>query len=238
MAVDVGATRVDVRPTRVGASATGPGKRTIVGTVGADARLRGMKGLERRSTVLLQAPSCVIATKRRFVVGTLNRPSVKTRNTSVAAGIDKRITGNTTIGGVVYTPAALKAVFLNANAAIDSAEALHKQWEDQVLATKAAVRTANAVFLLLRSYLVGQYGANAKAILNDFGMEAAKARTAKTVAAKAAAVGKRDATRAVRRTMGKVQKKSVKGTVEVPVAHEAPTAPTPPPATSPAKPTS
>ena len=168
----------------------------------------------------------------------LNRPSVKTRNTSVAAGIDKRITGNTTIGGVVYTPAELKAVFLSANAAIDSAEALHKQWEDQVRATKAAVKAANTVFLLLRSYLVGQYGASAKAILNDFGMEAAKARTAKTVAAKQAAVEKRDATRAVRRTMGKVQKQSVKGTVEVPAAHEAPAAPTPPPATSPAKPTS
>ena len=171
-------------------------------------------------------------------MGTLNRPSVKTRNTSVAAGIDKRITGNTTIGGVVYTPAALKAVFLDANAAIDNADALHKQWQDQVLATKAAVKTANAVFLFLRSYLVGQYGDNANAILNDFGMEPTKSHATKTAATKAAAAEKRDATRAVRHTMGKVQKKSVKGTVEVPVAQEAPAAPTPLPATSPAKPTS
>jgi hypothetical protein len=171
-------------------------------------------------------------------MSSLNRPSAKTRYTSVAAGIEKRITGNTTIGGVVYTPAALKAVFADANNAIDRAEALHKEWQDQVLATKSAVKTANAVFLSLRSYLVGQYGDSANAILNDFGMEAPKSRTTKKVATKVAAVVKRDATRAVRHTMGKVQKKSVKGTVEVPVAPAAPAAPTPAPAASPAKPAS
>jgi hypothetical protein len=197
-----------------------------------------MKGLERRSAVLLQAPSCVNESKRRIVVGNLNRPSVKTRNISVAAGIDKRITGSTTIGGVVYTPAALKAVFVNANAAIDNADALHKQWQDQVQVTKAAVKTANAVFLSLRSYLVGQFGDNAKAILNDFGMEPTKSRTTKKVATKAAAAQKRDATRAVRHTMGKVQKKSVKGTVQVSVAPAGATTPAPAPAASPAKPAS
>jgi hypothetical protein len=151
-------------------------------------------------------------------MGTSNRPSIKARNASVAAGIEKRITGSTTIGGVVYTPAALAAVFVDANAAIDKAEALHKEWQDQVAAARAAVKTATAVFLLLRSYLLGQYGANAKAVLNDFGMEAPKPRGPKTVATKAVAVQKRDATRAVRHTMGKVQKKNVKGTVQVPVA--------------------
>jgi hypothetical protein len=171
-------------------------------------------------------------------VGNPNKPSVKTRNTSVAAGIDKRITGNTTIGGVVYTPAALKAVFVDANAAIDNADALHTQWQDQVIATRAAAKKANTVFLLLRSYLVGQYGDNAKAILNDFGMESPKAKGAKTVAAKAVGVQKRDATRAVRHTMGKVQKKSVKGTVEVSVAPAGATTPSAAPAAPPAKPAS
>jgi hypothetical protein len=133
------------------------------------------------------------------------------------SGIDKHVTGNMTIGGVVYSPAALKAVFVDANTAIDSAEALHKQWQDQVQATKAASKKASLVFRLLRSTLIGQYGENAKAILNDFGMETPKPKGAKTVATKAVAAQKRDATRVARHTMGKNQKKSVKGTKEVPV---------------------
>jgi hypothetical protein len=72
---------------------------------------------------------------------------------------------------------------------------------------------------------VGQYGANANAVLNDFGMEAPKPKGPKTVATKAVAAQKRDATRAVRHTMGKVQKKSVKGTVQVPVATVPPAKP-------------
>jgi hypothetical protein len=122
------------------------------------------------------------------------------------------------VGGVVYTPAGLEAVFVDANAAVDRAEALHKEWQDQVQAAHAARKTAAAVFLSLRSYLVGQYGANAKAVLNDFGMEAPKPKGPKTVATKVAAARKRDATRVARHTMGKVQKKSVKGTVQVPAA--------------------
>jgi hypothetical protein len=180
--------------------------------------INGMKALERRSTGLLPASSCVDQRKGAFVMGTLNRPSLKARNVKVAAGTAKRITGATTLGGVVYTPAALGAVFADANAAIDRAAALHKEWQDQVAAARAAVKTAAAVFLLLRSYLVGQYGANANAVLDDFGMDAPKPRGPKTVATKLAAAQKRAATRALRHTMGKVQRKSVKGTVQVPVA--------------------
>jgi hypothetical protein len=146
-----------------------------------------------------------------------NRASIKTRNTSVVSGIDKRVTGNMTLGGVVFTPAALKQVFLDENTAIDEAEALHKQWQDQVQATREVSQKAKQVFQLLRSTLVGQYGENAKAVLNDFGMEAPKPKGPKTVAAKVVAAQKRDATRAVRHTMGKNQKKTVKGTKEVPV---------------------
>jgi hypothetical protein len=169
--------------------------------------------------MLLQAPSPTDqTTKGTVAVANQNRPSVKTRNTSVVTGIDKHVTGNTTIGGVVYTPAALKAVFTDVNIAIDSAEALHKTWQEQVQATRVVSKTANLVFRLLRSFLIGQYGEGAKAILNDFGMETPKPKGAKTVAVKSVAGQKRQATRAARHTMGKVQKKAVKGTKEVSVA--------------------
>jgi hypothetical protein len=132
------------------------------------------------------------------------------------AGIDKHITGNVTIGGVSYTPATLKKVFLDENTAIDSAESLQKQWQDQVLATKAAKAQANAAYHSLRTFLIGQYGSKANTVLNDFGMTVPKRGTT-TVAKKAAAAEKRAATRAVRNTKGPVQKKAQKGVIEVPV---------------------
>jgi hypothetical protein len=142
-------------------------------------------------------------------LGNLNKPSVKTRNTSVAAGIDKRITGNLTLGGVTYTPASLKAVFLGQNTAIDSSDALHQQWTDQVQATNSAAATADAVYELLRSYVISQYGKNANAVLGDFGMTVPKPKGVQSPATKVAAAVKAKATRKVRNTMGSVQKEIV-----------------------------
>jgi hypothetical protein len=42
---------------------------------------------------------------------TPSRSAVKSRNTALSAGIDKRISAPIQIGGVTYTPQALKAVF-------------------------------------------------------------------------------------------------------------------------------
>ncbi|HEY8089329.1 MAG TPA: hypothetical protein VIF09_15825, partial [Polyangiaceae bacterium] len=169
-------------------------------------------------------------------------PSVKARNTSAMAGIDKHITGSVTIGGVAYTPLTLRAVFVDDNTAIDSAEALHKQWQDQVVVTKAADAKAHAVFQSLRTWLIGQYGNNANAVLNDFGMQAPKTKGPKTVAVKSAAAKKSAATRQVRNTLGSVQKQAVKGAIQVPVkavttivpVTPAPTATTTPASTTPA----
>jgi hypothetical protein len=146
-----------------------------------------------------------------------NRPSTVARNTSVMAGIDKHITGNVTIGGVSYTPATLKQVFSDENTAIAATDALHKELKDQVQANKQTRVNANLVYALLRSYLIGQYGKQANAVLGDFGMTAPKSTGAKTLKSKTAGATKRTATRQVRNTMGSVQKKKVKGVVEVPV---------------------
>jgi len=128
----------------------------------------------------------------------INKPTVKTRNSGVISGVDKHVTGEAKIGGVTYAP--------------------HKQWQDQVNVTRAAGRRAHAVYLLLRSFLIGQYGNDANAVLNDFGMVIPKTRGAKTVKANAIGVAKRTATRAVRHTMGKKQRKTVVGTVAEPTA--------------------
>jgi hypothetical protein len=168
-------------------------------------------------------------------VANTNRPTVKTRNTSVMTGIDKNILTNVTIGGVTYTPAQLKAEFQAQNTAIDRAEALHKQWKDELLVMTATRAKAGALYQLLRSFLIGQFGTKANAILNDFGMNTPKPRGTTKVKTKAAAADKRAATRTARHTLGKVQRKAVKGAPISPAASP-PVSPTGVP-TTPAAPT-
>jgi hypothetical protein len=171
-----------------------------------------------------------------------NRPTVKTRFGTCATGIQKLITGNVTIDGVTYTATTLAAVFLDAIRAMDTADASHKKWLDDVQAMNAAKAKADGVFSLLQSYVVSQYGKTDNSALAVFGMTPRKT-TATSSATKAAAAKKAKATRTVRHTMGTQQRKQVKGTVEVPVtevpvtlvpAAGAPSQPAPAPPPSPA----
>jgi hypothetical protein len=181
--------------------------------------------------------------KEGRVVSRKNKVSIKARNTSVEAGIDKYVTGNLTLGGVTYTPATLKAVFTDQSTALDRSDALHQQWIDQVQATNSAGAKADAVYELLRSYVISQYGKQANTVLGAFGMPVPKTPGARTPAAKVAAAEKAKATRKIRNTMGSVQKKAHKGTIEVPVVAVTTVAPvlpsqsaTTPPAEHPALP--
>jgi hypothetical protein len=161
--------------------------------------------------------------------------SLIVRNNNVIAGIDKRITANVTVGGVVYTPAQLKAAFQAQITALQTSEAARKQWESDVVAAKAATKSGNALYASLHSYLVGQYGKTAVAVLADFGMSAPKT-TVPTVATKAAAAAKRTATRTARHTMGAVQKQTVKGDVTGIVVTPVTSAPAPTATPAPASP--
>jgi len=145
-------------------------------------------------------------------MSTINQESIITRNTNVNAGIDKHVTSNVMVGGMQYTPAQLKAVFQAQTAALQASVASHKEWLGDVAAAKAAGKAANAVYSDLVRYLVGLYGKAAIAVLNDFGMAPPKSAS-QTLATKTAAAAKRFATRSARHTLGKVQKKAVKGDV-------------------------
>ncbi|HEY5147224.1 MAG TPA: hypothetical protein VII82_10675 [Polyangiaceae bacterium] len=166
----------------------------------------------------------------------LNRTTLKTRNIAIAAGIDKHVLSPILIGGVSYTPPTLKDVFAAQSAALDASDVLHTQWMDQVQAARDATEKANTVYNLLRSYLIGQYGTGANAILNDFGMTAPKPRGVTTVAVKAAAVAKGKATRVARHTMGKVQRKAVTGASVAAAAAPATTTPAAPQTPAPVAP--
>jgi hypothetical protein len=140
---------------------------------------------------------------------------VKTRFNDANSGIKKHITGNMTLGGVSYTPVTLGAVFSDAIAAMDAADAKHKEWLDDVDAMKKAVAQANALYKLLRSALIGQYGDNDKSTLQDFGMNPPKTGKKTKVTTKAAAAVKAQATRVVRNTKGPKARKQVKSNVNV-----------------------
>jgi hypothetical protein len=86
-------------------------------------------------------------------------------------------------------------------------------------ATKAKLAAWNAQAKPLRTQMAAfeafvkvTFG-NSPDVLADFGLKPNKARAPLTVEEKAAAAAKREATRAARHTMGKVQKKGVKGDV-------------------------
>jgi hypothetical protein len=147
-----------------------------------------------------------------------NRPALKTRFGDAARGIEQHLTTDVTLGGVKYAPPALIAVFTGASAAVDKADADHKQWLDSVASMKTTVAQANAVYKLLRNYLIGIYGTAEKTSLGDFGMAAPKPTTKKTASTKAAAVVKGQATRKLRNTMGPKQKKQVKSDIKVQIS--------------------
>ncbi|HEX4448569.1 MAG TPA: hypothetical protein VH044_17615 [Polyangiaceae bacterium] len=117
------------------------------------------------------------------------------------------------VDGVSYTVTALTQLmqdFVDQRDAVESAKA----------ATKSKVATerarAPAQLVVIRGFeqvVRGSFG-NAADVLADFGLAPTKVRTPMTAEQKAVAAAKRAATRSARHTMGKNQKKDVKGAIK------------------------
>jgi len=163
-----------------------------------------------------------------------------TKNTVVAlagqllAGTKKHFSNvsSLTFGGGTFTPAQIEAslqTLSDLRSAVDAARAATKAKLADEQAQAPSLRTQMDAFV---AFVKASFG-NSPDVLADFGLAPKKARAPLTVAQKAAAAAKRKATRAARHTMGKVQKKSVKGTITTIVDSTSPTAPAPV-ATSPA----
>ena len=133
-------------------------------------------------------------------------------------------------------------------AAAEATKTAHQQWLTAVAGERSTLSDVTPLRQNIRSILQGRFGKAAPA-LTSFGFSPAKSPK-KTVETKAAAAVKTAATREARHTMGKVQKKTVKGDV-VAIAvtplvasppqpasgASAPSSPTPSPTPSPASPT-
>jgi hypothetical protein len=138
--------------------------------------------------------------------------------------------GPLTLGGAAYTAQQIEQAFQGLLDALTAADAAKAAWEDAL----KKVRSQKATVLpLTRAYansLITANG-NASSVLADYGLTPRKARAPMTTTEQAAAVAKRNATRAARHTMGTQQKKPVKGDVTGvtvnPVVSAAPTPVTP-----------
>jgi hypothetical protein len=156
---------------------------------------------------------------------TVSKLAAKDSASTAILGVDKRLASiiSISLGGVTYTPVQIKTILqadVDATNAIDATKAA---WSKAVTDGRATRAEAKVLLRNLRAYLIATSGAGAVGLLADFGFLPPKS-TKVTVKTKAAAVDKTLATRAARHTMGKNQKKEVKG---APAAAAAPASPAP-----------
>jgi hypothetical protein len=174
--------------------------------------------------------------KQVIPITKINRPLLKTRFGDVLTGIKTGVSGKLTLGGVAYTSTSLAAVFSEALTAMGQADQLHTEWLAQVAVANVAIAKAEAVYGQFRGNLIAQTDeATLPKVLGTYGMSAPKARNV-TVAVKAGAAVKAQATRKLRGTTGSKKKQSVKSDVQVSITAEAPaTAPAAATPTTPGK---
>jgi hypothetical protein len=125
----------------------------------------------------------------------------------------KREIGNKTItlAGRTYTGTALADLCQQKITADELVEELNRKWRSAVAAREVLQKQNKPVFTALKSYVQATYGKSSQTVA-DFGFKPTE-ETVKSVESKAAAVAKLRATRSARHTMGKVQRKGIKGSV-------------------------
>jgi len=148
----------------------------------------------------------------------VNTNATQAHDAQVIVGIQKHLltVPSLPLAGSTYTPADLVKLV---QSRIDSAGAVATagaSWHATVAAHDALGTKLTPILRGLRQYVLNVFGETSP-VLADFGFTAPKKRVL-TPDEKAAAAVKAKATRKARNTMGKVQKKNVKGTVTAIVA--------------------
>jgi hypothetical protein len=142
-----------------------------------------------------------------------NNTTFQAHEQKALVGVDKHFStvSSLTIGGVQYTPADLKKILTDDLGARQAVGAQRAALSVVVKAATPARAKANALLKALRVHIVDQYGANAAPILEDFGYPPPRVGTKPTVKDLTQKVAKQLATREARKTMGRKQRKQVKG---------------------------
>jgi len=148
----------------------------------------------------------------------MNRATQQDLYRKIVLAIGKYLTGVTqvTLAGTSFTPAQLVSFYTNLIALADAATAAKAALISAVKANDAGQAQSKAVQDAFKSFILGMF-AGQVGTLADFTFSPRKVATV-DAATKAEAVTKMLATRAARHTLGKNQKKDVKGTVTPPEA--------------------
>jgi hypothetical protein len=147
-----------------------------------------------------------------------NKDKTINNNRQAIAGVQKHFasTSSIVLDGKPTTPNDAIATLQAAIDASDAAASAEKAFHDAVAAQHAAIAKGNAVLRALKMLVTNQLGSS-EGIFGDFGFTTPK-RQVPNEATKAAAVAKREATRAARHTMGPRQKSKIKGEQPAPAA--------------------
>ncbi len=159
-----------------------------------------------------------------------DKPTRKEQDTKAMNGVDLHLgtVGTLILGGATFTPATLKAVFQADIDAMDETDAARTALKAKVAAARAVRKRTTGVRKDLKAFLVGQNGAGAVTILEDFGFDPPKTPGPKKAKTKADAQAKAGATRS--------RKKAALEAAAEPQPAASPVAPQPTPPAAPANP--
>jgi len=163
----------------------------------------------------------------------VTKAALEQRIRGLVAGTQKHSpNGSLTFGGATYTATALVQLMQSLADALGAVDSAKASWQDALKNATDVRAKVGPVVQAYRTWLVATYG-NAPSTLADYGLTPRKAPTPLTAEQKVAKAAKAEATRTARGTMGKKQKKDVKGTVPA-TAPGTPSTASPPVAPSPA----
>jgi hypothetical protein len=150
----------------------------------------------------------------------INRSTKQARDAQLIVGINKDLQGTSSpsslpLAGKTFTMAALIALVQSRIDLANAVAAARASWIDATAKYKALDAEVTQVVSGLHDYVVNVFGHDSP-VLADFGFTPRK-KAALTAEAKVARAEKAKATREARGTKGKVQKKAVKGSVQVTV---------------------
>ncbi|MGA2448001.1 MAG: hypothetical protein ABTD50_04920 [Polyangiaceae bacterium] len=131
----------------------------------------------------------------------------------LVAGTQKHpMSGSVTLAGSSYTQQTLVQALQGVVDVLAASDTAKASWKESLKNVKDTKTKTLPLVSSYRSWIAATYG-SAPSALADFGMTPRKVPTPLTAEQKAAAAAKRKATRVARNTLGKTQKKNIKGNV-------------------------
>jgi len=165
--------------------------------------------------VLRRGDRFVLREKENIIMSAakVTKATLEQRVRGLVAGTQKHPpTGSLTVGGGTFTATTLVQLLQSLADALGAVDSAKASWQDALKNAADVNAKVGPVVQAYRSWVVATYG-NAPSTLADYGVTPRKVPTPLTAEQLVAKAEKAEATRKARNTMGKKQKKGVKGTV-------------------------